>query len=251
MKLFENDEKTEKMFKRLEKLESLPSTKEALASEKAETLAKRQAAAAEIREIEGDTATLTRLDRDIEIMAGHLKVMDDRRDGLAKALNEKRAELMRAKLDQESGLNLNRGILYATAWHEIDEAIQFFRDKLDDLRKPGRISTQKTGAVRNVFTWKKSTSAISNGPAVRSALAYCQAAVKELETMKLMPELDLTRIEALRKGVPDYTLMTEIDGEKDLERFQDPAAGIIPSDESHDWSMKKLNQKIQKVLHGV
>ena len=149
----------------------------------------------------------------------------------------------------EGDIRKNRKF-FSTYPAAIDEGIEFFRGKLDILRKPGKISTQKAGGVRNLFTWKKAVTAYTNAPAVLAAGQFCRAAIAELEAMRLNPDPDLTRIEALKKGVPDHTVMTEIGGEKDLEKFEDPAAGLFPTDEFHDWSMKKLNEKFQKVMHG-
>lgn len=249
MKLFEKSEENEKTLERLAKLESLPSTKEALESEKAEILTKRTAAAAKIRDIERDTGDLTRLQKDIDIFSGHLKAIEERSDGLAKALNEKRAELYRVKLDRESDLNLNRGVLCSTAWPEIDQALTFFRDKLDELRKPGRINTNKRGSVLNIFTEKKHTITSSNAPAILESIHYCQRAVAELEKMKLTPDLDLTRIETLKKGVPRIDVFTEFGGERPMEKG--PSSNprdYLASDGELDWRRKKLNEKFKKLM---
>jgi hypothetical protein len=247
MKLFEKEEKTEKMLERLTKLESLPSTKQALESEKAEILAKRKAAAAAIEAIEGDTGDLIRLERDLEVMAGHLKVMDERREGLQKALNEKKVALLQAKQDREGTVNQNQEILLSTYPEEIDQAIEFFRDKLADLRKPGRITNVKTGAAMNLISWKKSTGSESNEPAILEAMRYCQAAVAELEAMRLKPELDEVKIKNLKKSLPRADVYTAATGERPMPKEVDPLQ-LIPSDEAMDWSLNRLHEKIQKVL---
>ena len=62
-----NDRENEKAEKLLKELESHPMTRQ-IREEEAATLAKRKEAAAAIQTIQGNTATLTRLDRDIENM---------------------------------------------------------------------------------------------------------------------------------------------------------------------------------------
>ncbi len=249
MKLFEKEEENGKLLERLAKLESLPSTKEALESEKAEILATRKKAAAEILAIQGDTAGLSKLDRDIETMTAHLRQMDCRREGLATALNEKRAELMRAKLDRESDIRKNQEILFSSYPPEIDAAIEFFKERLDFLRRPGKISIQKAGGVLNLISWKKNTTAYSNAPAVQEATRYCQSAIRELEAMRLIPDPDTARIASLRKGVPDHTIMSEFTGERDAERTPpNPDIPTLGSEQLNDWNIKKLNQKFREVM---
>lgn len=249
MKLFENNEENEKLLERLTKLESLPSTKQALESEKAETLAKRREAAAAIHAIEVDTATLAKLDREISNMAGHLKMLEDRRDGLANALNEKRAELGNAKNARDAEITMKRNFLFETAWPELAEAERFFMDKLAELRKPGRITIVKTGAIKNLISWKKSSAEESNEPAILEAMRYCMAAVRELQEMRLRPDLDRDRIEALKKGIPRIDRFTETTGEHPLPKDPDPLAGF-GTDESHEWSMRRLNAQFRKVMRG-
>lgn len=108
-------------------------------------------------------------------------------------------------------------VLIETADPAIDEAITFFREKLDWLRTPGRINRIGRADTRNLFTWKKTTTEENNVQAVRDALAYCQAAILELERMKLLPELDLARIERMKVKVPDIEVYTEYTGEKPME----------------------------------
>jgi len=92
MKLFEKEEKTEKLLERLTKLESLPSTKEALASEKAEILAKRQARRRRrLRPSRGDTATVDQAGKGNWHYGRPPEDFGPEAEGLARVLNEKKS----------------------------------------------------------------------------------------------------------------------------------------------------------------
>jgi len=45
---------------------------------------------------------------------------------------------------------------------------------------------------------------------------YCQAVIRELEEMRLNPELDLLRIETLKKNIPSIDIYQETIGERTL-----------------------------------
>jgi isoleucyl-tRNA synthetase len=131
-------------------------------------------------------------------------------------------------------------ILIDTADPKIDEAIQFFRAKLDWLRSPGRISKTVGGSERDLFPWTKTVSAETNAPAVRSALAYCQSAIKELEKLKLSPALDIQKIEKLKDGIPRIDIYEEIQGEKPMER---QAPTFFPRSDYEDELIERLLKK--------
>ena len=104
-----------------------------------------------------------------------------------------------------------------TADPQIDEAIDFFREKLDFLRQDGRISTQRFGVKSRDFFKNKINSKISsNFESVGSAMKYCQKAIKTLELWKLEPELDLGKIEDLKSGIPSIDTFQETDCERPI-----------------------------------
>jgi hypothetical protein len=95
---------------------------------------------------------------------------------------------------------------------------------------------------------KKTVKEESNADAIRSALAYCQAAIKELERMKLSPTLDAEKIKKMKKGIPDTDIFSEYTGEKSLPRVNiDPFAGMA-SDSELDWRRDNLMEKAKKIL---
>ena len=93
-------------------------------------------------------------------------------------------------------------VLFESADPALDAAILFFRDKLDYLRSPGRISRNAIGSENNLISWRKKTFEENNTQAVHDALRYCMDAITALEIMKLTPEVDKVKIEGLKDGIP-------------------------------------------------
>ena len=122
----------------------------------------------------------------------------------------------------------------------IDEATLYFRDKLDFFRAPGRISRNAVGSERNIFTWKKTVKEESNAQAINDAMRYCQAAITELENMKLAPAVDAERIAGLKAGIPKIDVYTEYTGEKPLPR--------VNTVSRTDWSIGRLNEKFKELM---
>lgn len=125
---------------------------------------------------------------------------------------------MRKKAGLESQIRLERNFLYDSYGSEIDETIEFFNERLDFLRSPGRISQGSIGSEQNLVSWTKQVLRESNLHAVLKALEYCQDAIRELEKMKLRPERDLQKIEKLKAGVPGIDEYQKFTGEKPMER---------------------------------
>jgi chromosome segregation ATPase len=116
----------------------------------------------------------------------------------------------------DNAISRQETILLETADPEIDAAILFFQDRLAFLRTPGRISMNRIGAERNVFTEKVTTRVESNYDAVNAALRYCLDAVQELQQMKRTVALDLQKIEGMKKGIPDINVYSESTAEKPM-----------------------------------
>jgi hypothetical protein len=111
---------------------------------------------------------------------------------------------------------------------------------LDHLRAPGRISRNPVGAERNIFTERITVKVENNVAAIKSAMAYCQAAILELEKMKLLPAMDAERIAALKTNIPKIDVYTEYTGEKPLPRVN-PVSRM-------DWSIGRLNEKFKELM---
>jgi len=65
--------------------------------------------------------------------------------------------------------------------------------------------------------------------------------------MKLVPDFDLDRIEALKAGLPDPDELTEYCSEKPLPRPPDPLAAL-PSDSVMTWKVGKLTEKFNRLM---
>jgi len=106
-------------------------------------------------------------------------------------------------------------ILIDSADPRIDEGIEFFRDRFESLRVKSIDSQTRTGET-NLYTEKKEVFVYSNAAAIKNALAYCRAAIDELERMKLTPDLEGGTGRGATKGIPDENELTEARGEKPL-----------------------------------
>jgi folate-binding Fe-S cluster repair protein YgfZ len=147
--------------------------------------------------------------------------LDDERKGLQNELSKAVAELKRQKLRVENEIRKNDEILFNSYNEKIDEALMFFKDKLDELRKPGKIDKRTRGGETNLITMKKEFQTETNVDAIRKAMTYCQAVIRELEEMRLNPGLDLLRIETLKKNIPSIDIYQETIGERTRRGAED------------------------------
>ena len=144
-------------------------------------------------------------------------------------------DLQIAKADLDRKKQAIETQLFSTYDQRIDEAQSFFRDRLDDLRRPGKISTRPMGATRNLFTLTKEVRTESNYDAILEASAYCRDAIAKLESMKLLPEFPEAEIEALKQGVPSIDRYVEYCAERPL-----PKDGPISAAAPTDYEIQKL-----------
>ena len=177
------------------------------AEKKAETLAKRVTAKSKIGALQKEGKVLfPLLQQKVDEIKKTLGALDDERKGLQNEFSKAVAELQRQKLRVENEIRKNDEILFNSYNENIDEALMFFKDKFDELRKPGKIDKRTRGGETNLITMKKEFKTETNVDAIRKAMTYCQAVIRELEEMRLNPELDLLRIEKLKKNIPSIDI---------------------------------------------
>lgn len=192
------------------------------AEKKAETLAKRVTAKTKIGALQKEgKALFPLLQQKVDEIKKTLGALDDERKGLQNELSKAVAELQRQKLRVENEIRKNDEILFNSYNEKIDEALMFFKDKLDELRKPGKIDKRTRGGETNLITMKKEFKTETNVDAIRKAMTYCQSVIRELEEMRLNPELDLLRIETLKKNIPSIDIYQETIGERTLRGAED------------------------------
>ena len=192
------------------------------AEKKAETLAKRVAAKTKIGALQKEgKALFPLLQQKVDEIKKTLGALDDERKGLQNELSKAVAELQRQKLRVEKEIRKNDEIIFTSYNEKIDEALMFFKDKLDELRKPGKIDKRTRGGETNLITMKKEFKTETNVDAIRKAITYCQAVIRELEEMRLNPELDLLRIETFKKDIPSIDIYQETIGERTLRGAED------------------------------
>jgi Skp family chaperone for outer membrane proteins len=228
----------EKLTELLAQAEGHPMMKAILAEKAAETLAKRQEAAGKIEVLKKERdEVIPKLQADLKTKEIKYLKAKTALDTANDELQTVKAALSSENHNFDTAIRNHEAVLIESADPRIDEGIEFFRAKLDYLRSPGRISRTGGKVEKNLFTWTKVVSEETNIVAVRSALAYCQNGIRELEKMKLSPELDTERIEALKSGIPKIDEYQEVTGTKPMEK-QAPTF-IPPSDYEIERLLKK------------
>ena len=219
MKLFAKKEDAEKMKELLREADSHPLMKKILEEKSAAVLLQRTEAAEKIAGLVAERdAKIPRLRVEVEATE---KVFLEAKTAMAVAAAEH--NLARQTLASESHvfafeIAKQQELLLGNYDTALDDASAFFTEKLEWLRAPGRVTRSAGGAVRHIGAWKKITSQESNSGAVGAALQFCQSAIRALEQMKLVPEVDLAAIERLKAGIPSIEIYTEFSSEKSLPK---------------------------------
>lgn len=244
-----SDAQAMKLTELLKKADSHPMMKAIIEEEASVVLAQREEAAGKIAALKAEQSeTIPRLQADLAEKEAEFNKAKAAMDAALTEFRQARSKLSGKSFHISHQIGLQNQILIETAAAEIDEAIQFFRDKLDFLRSPGRINLRALGVERNLFAWKKNVKGESNLNAVHSALAYCRDAIKQLELMKLTPALDVEKIEQIKAGIPSIDVYSEVSGERSLPRVSINPLDSLPSDSEMNRKKNKLLQKADKVL---
>jgi hypothetical protein len=239
-------EERAKMENLAAEIERNPMTKRFREEEAAITLATRKAAVARIEALQRELESHLTKQVEIDEMGKELAALDNDRKELQAAINSKLSSFWQEKNGFLGEIRQQKEILYSTYDPKIDEVITWSRDKLEYLRKPGRITVSKMGKERNIFTMMKKVTVESNENALYDAMQYCRSAIAELEGMKLIPELNLARIEKFKAGLPRIDIFREFSGEKPMERID--ANPRFKSDDQLAWEMGKLLKKGKELL---
>ncbi len=128
--------------------------------------------------------------------------------------------------------------LYSTYDQRLDEAQGFFRDRLDDLRKPGTIDTRSMGSDRDLVKLNKVVKMVCNRDAVLEATGYCMNAITRLEALKLCPEYPAQEVEKLKQEIPPIDRYVEYCAERAM-----PKGAPIDAGAPSDYEIKKLLQR--------
>lgn len=211
--------KEEKLAELLKEAEDSPILKQLRAEKAAAILTTRTEAAGKIEALKKEREeVIPQLIEDRAAKEEKFKRAKAALDAAGSEYQTARLALSSRSQSFEHAIGRQEMILLESTDPALGEAITFFREKLDWLRTPGRINQNAVGAIRNVFTEKKTTRRESNLEAINSAMAYCRAAIMELESMKLAPALDAERIEGLKAGIPSIDVYTEYTGEKPMAK---------------------------------
>jgi hypothetical protein len=241
-----------KVEKLTAELERNPAVLAFRAKEAAEILKKRKEAAAKIENLQLDMEATQVIAGEINDLQNQLDVIEHERAEILARISRKKIFLNQERFGIEGMMRVEQEILFSSYGPEIDDALIFFRNKLDWLREPGRVTTTKNGSQTDIFAMTKTAKIESNYQAVVSAMRYCQNAICTLEKMKLIPEVDLPRIENLKKDIPKIDVFNEFSDEKDISH-DEPRPGyrkaiMEATGNFLDYSIAKLTEKAQKAL---
>ena len=246
----DDKKQAEKLTELLKGAEDHPLIKQLFAEKAAAVLASRKTAADQIRTIEKEQAEA------IPIFLAD--IADKEKNYLsAKAAAESawasfqsaKAALSTENYNYSYSISHLEQTLTESADPALDIAKEYFQKKLEWLRSPGRISHSNIGAARNIFTETVTITQETNIPAINQALSYCQAAIQELETMKLAPELDFQKIEAMEKAIPSINTYSENTAEKPMEGSKSRSfASYFKSADQTNYEVSKLLEKAKGIL---
>ncbi|MGA2462771.1 MAG: hypothetical protein ABSH06_00265 [Thermodesulfobacteriota bacterium] len=240
----------EKMEELRKVIEASPLTQKIKEEKAAETLATRQEAGGKLEVLRKKQAKvipkLREAMEDKEAKYLEVKVLLDAALG---ELQTARTTLSGENNSFDSDIRNQEAILYESADPRIDEAIQFFRDKFDELRKPGRISSRGMKVESNLFTDVKTLTTETNKAAVLEAIFYCQNSIKLLKRLKLSPEFHIEGIQELKDKLPSIEVYQEVSGESPAwPRINTDPLNLFKSDSQLDWEMGKLNEDFKKLM---
>jgi hypothetical protein len=223
-----NHEQEAKALELLKKLEASPAMQELVRQEQAETLKARQAAADRLSAIEGQQETeLPALTEAVEIAeALAVKYLNLYKKACKEAGDARLKKASKTTVwDLQAGKE--RYFLAETASPEIDQAIEFFKEKERFLMQPERFSRQALGADKqNLVNLSTRFKFSSNRESIGEALDFVRAAKKALELLKLEAIFDPAKIEILKSQIPDWTRQVEYEGRRQ-KRDEMPKIPII------------------------
>lgn len=223
--------------------------------EEAERLAKRKAAAAEIAAANEEAETvLPGLRAKLAEAEDKLTAHDQRRQEVVAKVQEARAALWSAEQPLDGRRSRAEAVLYDTAPSELAEGQEFFRSRIDELRrKPANVQQRKGG--KDLLHERVEMVTFTNAPAINEALTFCRACVSELEQMKFEAAPDMEKVETMKRAIPGTETLTEIKSDKPLPGSRGPNERLRQIGIEQEWEYWKsvLTRKADKILrkHGM
>ena len=242
-------EQLEEIQKLTNELEKSPAVKLMRAEGKAAVLKKRQAAAEKLETLK-KTAMDLAADQTLETFVERLNGLKNEKKKILAEMSEARGHWLQAKSGVDAQIRHEQEILNSSYDDRLDEAITFFRKTLDDLRKDGVLSTQRSGGARNIFTLKQNQKFESNFASVQGCLKFCQGCIKILEDEKLHAVYNETKVEQLKANVPKIVYSrSESEGNLRGLKVPDPTT-IGLSDGGLECLKDRVMKKAAAVLAG-
>ena len=232
-------------------IKELPIIQQEIARKKELEIDRRREAAARIAKSKATAdAVIPGLIEKVDQARAAIVAHDAARKTLQGRLAAAAAALANKRHSVESEIRQAETVLLETYDAGIDEAISYFRDSHETLRSKSADESRHRGE-NNIFTMSKAITIFSNRESIVAALKFCREAIATLEGMKLAPAVDLGKIDALKKGIPDAGTLTEYQTSKPLPPLPpDPMEVIRLNEESgtSDYERKKLREKTKKLM---
>jgi hypothetical protein len=185
----------------------------------AEVLASRQGIALKVAALRNEQdLTIPKLQDEQEIKEAKYAEAKAALEGAAEEVRAAALALRSERFAFDNTIRNCEASLLESADPALDAAILFFRDKLEYLRSPGRISRNAMKSKTNLISWTKKTFEESNESAVHDAIRYCMDAITALEILKLKPEFDKVKIEGLKNGIPKIDVYEVHTGEAPMPK---------------------------------
>jgi|WetSurMetagenome_2_1015567.scaffolds.fasta_scaffold166876_2 hypothetical protein len=232
----------------MEKFLDSPLAKKFEEEEKTKVFEARKEAAAErekllkkLEELPSADVVTSDLKRDLARAENEAKILLERIAGRQAQNRSKRFEL-------ETQLQRVEADLIESCDGAVDKAILFFRDKHLALRH-ATVFRETRDQGLNLVTLRRDLETSNNVAAIEKAMSYCLNAVKKLEQMRLLPELDSGDIQALFAGLPDIGIMNSVSHMRPPEKVRPvPELWTLPSESETDWKIGKVLKKADRLL---
>lgn|GEM_PF-2919050 len=243
--------KEEKLAELLVTAEAHPMMKAIMAEREEEILQTRKEAAERIEGLREEASRVlpelqSEEDRAREAVAAH----DEQRKMLLAKVAAASTARTKERLRIERETAVAEAVLLGNYPEQIVEAIQFFRDMHEKLLVKTIDKSTHAGGT-NPFTMTREMFISSNVESIRACLRYCLTSIAILEGMRLEPELDLDRIETLKRGIPDIGEMTEFQRDKPLPPASVDPLRLLPSAEQENWRLARLTERFKRLMGQV
>jgi hypothetical protein len=229
----------------VDKIEQSDFYQELIRKEQAELVGKRKAAAEALANIDAETAKKAKglaqtIQEAQKVCAEAERAFQEAKE----RVNQLTVKRMSLSYTAQSEKDQHMAFLAETSDPRIDQAVQWFQDQFDALRRGETIQRTHRGGFDLAHMQRKVLTTSNQAARVR-ALTYCRKAIGTLQEMKLQAELDQEKLASLAEKMPDPSNdFDEVQGRKTERGWSDmPSWARFKTDAEHEADMSRLMQK--------